>query len=370
MTEYPILEGKMIAPENGVVFSFNPCMLTFSGITSVDRVNLSFQDNAVGGSGKVYGTMWVYLHDGAAQVDVSAYLRAEFAGKAKGADVFKTSCNMAVNIGDGASTDYEVLEYTVIYGAMLPGEVFNPSRIVKMWSAYPQLVSFYHNGIATENPDRIYIQRDNEEPEPWQQLNQEELFNPYISNYDNAVQYDPMQERGQIVLYRSSDTTLTTFTMQFDGTFTGIGDNTIINIEIDNRPQCDDHIFLRWLDKWGFWQYWLYKVGEIQVTDAVVGDAITLLTGTTYPYYATRNIGKSLVKQVTACASSVTAEEWDFLSGIKGSVNVCAFDIASQSWIPVNIAAGSSAFKHGNQSNRLQDFIVKIVYPTTQTQRL
>lgn len=357
----------MMAPKNGVLFGFNPCFLTFSGITTTDKIFISFQEDSAYGSGEVFGTMTVHLLNGRAHVDISAYLRAEFAGRAKGTDIFRTTSNVLVQVGDGTNLEEE-LEYTVVYGAMLPGEVFNPSRIVKMWSAYPQVVSFYHPS-QYDGEVAIYLQKDDAMPEMWQ-LPQGDYEDAGISNYDNQAQDTPMVYRGQVVLYPSMEVTTTTFTMQFDGTFTGIGDNVIINIEIDDRPQCDDHIFLRWLDKWGFWQHWLYKVGEVQVTDAVVGGAITLLTGTTYPYYATRNIGKSLVKQVTACASSVTAEEWDFLSGIKGSVNVCAFDIASQSWIPVNIAAGSSAFKHGNQSNRLQDFIVKIVYPTTQTQRL
>lgn len=368
MTEYQILKGKMIAPENGVVFSFNPCLLTFSGIKGVDKMIITFVDNDYYSDNVILATAEAHLRNGFAQIDISAYLRIPFAGKAKGTDTFKTSALILVQIGDDTGELHEELEFVSVYGAMLPGEVFNPSRIVKMWSAYPQVVSFYHPS-QYDGEVAIYLQKDDAMPEMWQ-LPQGDYEDAGISNYDNQAQDTPMVYRGQVVLYPSMEVTTTTFTMQFDGTFTGIGDNVIINIEIDDRPQCDDHIFLRWLDKWGFWQYWLYKVGEVQVTDAVVGEAIAVLAGTTYQYYATRNIGKSMVKQVTACASSVTAEEWDFLSGIKGSVNVCAFDIASQSWIPVNIAAGSSAFKHGNQSNRLQDFIAKIVYPATQTQRL
>lgn len=367
MTTYPIFDGQMTAPKNGVLFGFNPCFLTFSGITTTDKVLISFQENSEEGSGEVFGTMAVHLLNGYAHVDISAYLRAEFAGRAKGTDIFRTTSNVLVQVGDGTNLEEELL-YTVVYGAMLPGETFNASRSVRLWSAYPQVVSFFHGNQYNEEAN-IYLQKDRNEPQQWQ-LPQSDFYDAMISNYDNQAEEEPMQESGQIIIYPTSATTLTTFTMQFDGTFTAIEGETIINITVDNRPQCDDHIFLRWLDKHGFWQYWLCKVGEVQMTDAVVGSALTFLTGTTYPYYATRNIGKSLVKQVTACATNLTEEEWRMLSTIKGSVNVCAFDIASQSWVPVNVSAGASAWKMGNQASHRQDFSMKVVFPTIQTQRL
>lgn len=367
MTNYPVFDGQMTAPDNGVVFGFNPCFLTFSGVTSVDTIYLDFSDCSENGGGEFLGRMKVHLLNGYAHVDISAYLRAGFGGRAKATDIFRTSSRVAVQIGDRINLEEE-LEYTVVYGAMLPGEVFNASRSVRLWSAYPQVVSFYH-GSQQDGNSYIYLQKDTSAPVAWQ-LPQGDFEDPAISNYDNHAESTPMVESGQIIIYPSSATTLTTFTMQFDGTFTAVEGETIINITVDNRPQCDDHIFLRWLDKHGFWQYWLCKVGEVQMTDAVVGSALTFLTGTTYPYYATRNIGKSLVKQVTACATNLTEEEWQMLSTIKGSVNVCAFDIASQSWVPVNVSAGASAWKMGNQASHRQDFPMKIVFPTIQTQRL
>lgn len=363
MTNYPVFDGQMTAPENGVVFGFNPCFLTFSGVTSVDTIRLDFSDCSEYGGGEVLGRMKVHLLNGYAHVDISAYLRAEFGGRAKGADIFRTSSRVAVQIGDGTNLEEE-LEYTVVYGAMLPGEVFNASRSVRLWSAYPQVVSYF---LPQPSEATLYIQRDEKMPEPALLMQWQEAM---IDNYDNSAGTAPMQKSGQIIIAPKSENTMTSFAMQFDGSFTGIDGNTIINITVDDRPQCDDHIFLRWLDKWGFWQYWLFKIGSVEVTDAVVGSALTFLTGTTYPYYATRNIGKSLVKQVSACATNLTEEEWQMLSTIKGSVNVCAFDTASQSWVPVNVAAGASAWKMGNQSSHRQDFPLKVVFPTIQTQRL
>lgn len=366
MTTYPIFDGQMTAPKNGVLFGFNPCFLTFSGITTTDKVLIAFQENSEYGSGEVFGTMTVHLLNGYAHVDISAYLRAEFGGRAKGTGIFRTSSRVAVQIGDGESLEEE-LEYTVVYGAMLPGEVFNASRSVRLWSAYPQVVSFYH-GSQMNRDSYIYLQKDTSAPVAWQ-LPQGDFDDPAISVYDNQAESTPMVESGQIIISPRQGVP-SSFSMQFDGTFTNIEGDTIINITVDNIPQCDDHIFLRWLDKHGFWQYWLCKVGDVQLTDAVVGSALTFLTGTTYPYYATRNIGKSLVKQVSACATNLTKEEWQMLSTIKGSVNVCAFDTASRSWVPVNVAAGASAWKMGNQSPHRQDFPLKVIFPTIQTQRL
>lgn len=367
MKTYSVFDGQMTAPDNGVVFGFNPCFLEFRNIPIVDVIYLDFSEFGALGSGEVFTRMKVYLLNGYAHVDISAYLRAEFGGRAKGTDTFRTSSRVAVQVGDGVSLEEE-LEYTVIYGAMLPGEVFNPSRTVRLWSAYPQVVSFYH-GSQSEKQAEIYLQKDRNYPQEWQ-LDQGDYVDSMISNYDNNAESIPMRQSGQIVIYPTGSTTLTSFSMQFDGTYTGITEETIINIIVDDTPQRDDHIFLRWLDKHGFWQYWLFKVGDVQLTDAVVGEAIAFLQSTTYSYYATRNIGKSLVKQVSACAINLTEEEWLMLSTIKGSINVCAFDIASQSWVPVNVAAGASAWKMGSQSLHRQDFPLKVVFPTIQTQRL
>lgn len=353
MREFELYGGYLTAPDE-VVFAFNPCFLHIRDI-SKQSVTISITDASMGGDGQQVARLVLHLYDGNADVDISAYLRSAFAGIGKRTDTFKPSTNLQVSIGTVKFT------MTVIYGAMLPGEVFNPSRTVRLWSAYPQIVPFFCTA-----GDYIVLQKDNNPAERFMAQG----YLSFFESYDNMSQSSPMVESGQIVLEPANAEGASTFSMEFDGTFSGIPDMTVINITVDDRPQCDDHIFLRWLDKWGFWQYWLCKIGSIEVSDAVVGGALTFLTGTTYPYYATRNIGKSMVKQVSACATNLTEEEWKMLSTIKGSINVCAFDTASQSWVPVNVAAGASAWKMGNQSSHRQDFPLKVVFPTIQTQRL
>lgn len=353
MREFELYDGYLTAPDE-VVFAYNPCFLHLRDI-SEERVTVIVTDASMGGDEHQVARILLQTHDGCADVDIAAYLRSEFAGLVKRTDTFKTSTVLKVSI------DTVSFDMTVIYGAMLPGEVFNPSRTVKMWSAYPQVVSFFSYG-----GDTVYIQKDGEEPQGF--INEGYLGS--IGQYDNSSESIPMIESGQIVVLPANEELTSTFILQFDRTFTSIVGDTIINIEIDNRPQCDDHIFLRWLDKWGMWQHWLCKVGAVEVSDAVVGEALIFLTGTTYPYYATRNIGKSMVRQITACATQLTEEEWKLLCTIKGSINICAYDIASQSWVPVNVSASTSAWEKGNHAGYRQDFPLKVVFPTIQTQTL
>lgn len=355
MREFELYDGYITVPDE-VVFAFNPCFLHLRDI-SEQKVTIIITDASMGGDGQQLARIVLQLYGSSADVDISAYLRSAFAGIGKRTDTFRPSANLKVSIGTVSFT------LSVVYGAMLPGEVFNPSRTVRLWSAYPQIVPFYSFA-----GDTIIVQKDDAPGTEY--LNSGEPGRGNFEQYDNYNESTPMTKDGQIAIRPASDGQASTFSMEFDGTFTGIEGMTIINIEVDDRPQCDDHIFLRWLDKWGVWQYWLCKIGNVEVSDAVVGSALTFLTGTTYPYYATRNIGKSLVKQVTACATNLTDEEWQMLSTIKGSINVCAFDIASQSWVPVNVSAGASAWKMGNQANHRQDFPMKVVFPTIQTQRL
>lgn len=353
MREFELYGGYLTAPDE-VVFAFNPCFLHLRDM-SEQKVTIIITDASMGGDGQQVARIVLQLYDRSADVDISAYLRSAFAGIGKRTDTFKASTNLQVSIGEVSFT------MTVIYGAMLPGEVFNPSRTVRLWSAYPQIVPFFCTA-----GDYIVLQKDNNPAERFMAQG----YLSFFESYDNMSQSSPMVESGQIVLEPANADNSATFSKEFDDTFNGVPGMTIINITIDNRPQCDDHIFLRWLDKWGFWQYWLCKIGSVEVSDAVVGSVLTFLTGTTYPYYATRNIGKSMVKQVSACATNLTEEEWKMLSTIKGSINVCAFDTASQSWVPVNVAAGASTWKMGSQAPYRQDYPLKVVFPTIQTQRL
>lgn len=349
------------APDE-LVFGFNPTFVSIQ--TEHDAIRTSFDSN-----GQRLGELVLYPRNGRIDVDIMAMLTSAFSGNAKKTDAFPTSAKVDIifvwnsmpEVGDSRYENYRVIvPFSVVYGAMLPGEMFNASRSVRLWSAYPQVVSFFKPSQSF-----VLVQKDKTEAEEWK--NHTDASE--ILSYDNQQEDVAMTESGQIVIAPERGVS-STFAMQFDGTFTNVLGNTIINITVDNTPQCDDHIFLRWLDKHGFWQYWLFKIGNVEISDAVVGSALTFLTGTTYPYYATRNIGKSLVKQVTACATNLTEEEWKMLSSIKGSASVCAFDTASQSWVPVNVAAGASAWQMGNQSSHRQDFSLKAIFPTIQTQRL
>jgi hypothetical protein len=343
----------MKAPD-AVAFAFNPCFLQFENIRQ-EKLTVFIRDD----QDQQLARIVINTLNGNATLDISAYIRGVFAGYAKEDGVFPTSCPLSITVGS------VTFDLCTVYGATLPGEMFNASRSVRLWSAYPQVVSFFHSSLSS-GESSVYIQKDNQEAQIWQP-SQDTFYRASISNYDNQAEETPMQKSGQIVIYPASEDEQLTFSTQFDGTFSGIAGEVIINISVDDTPQCDDHIFLRWLDRHGFWQYWLCKIGDVQVTDAVIGDALTFFTGTSY---ATRNIGKNLVKKVSACATNLTEEEWLMLSTIKGSINVCAFDTASQSWVPVSITAGTSTWKMGNQASHRQDFPLVVTFPTIPTQRL
>jgi hypothetical protein len=356
MRTFNLTSGGTITTPDELCFAFNPCFLQIEGVTHTLDLTIDFYVEGVKDSSATLA-----LYGGKASLEASAYLRAGFTGKAVGTEIFSTTQRAEARV-DGVT-----IPFCVIYGSMFVGDIFNPSRTIRLWSNYPQVISFYHPHVNSGEAE-VYIQRDKEEPHVLDLPSGEEKAG--ITNYDNKASLFPMVHSGQLVVFSDKETTKTTFSMQFDGTFTGIEGNIIINVDVDNAPQCDDHIFLRWLDKWGMWQYWLFKIGEVGVSDVVVGGALVFLTGTTYPYYTTRNISKSIVKQVAVCAPSVNRERWDFLSTIKGSVNVCAYDTTSQSWMPVDVAVENAVWREGANAPVLQDFAVKVIFPTIQHQKL
>ena len=362
MIEIQLDDARIYLPSD-IAFAYNPYFMTFdfrdSGYAKGATVEVEVYDNSYHGNGEMYTTFDVQLYGGYAQMDISPYLHAPFLGKAKYTNIFPTSHEMILVIRERDTQDEAEFAIVVIYGAMARGERFNASRLVTLWKNYPQVVSYFAPAGT-----KVYLQADDQEPF----LNQDYMTYE-INNYDNNISPSPMQESGQIVIM-PEDGVQSSFAMQYDGSFSGIDDATIINIKVDDREQCDDCIFLRWLDAHGFWQYWLFSLTEVQLADAVVGSALTFLAGGTYPYYVTRNIGKEVVKQVTAVAPNVTKEDWNFLVTIKGSVDVCAFDTATQTWVPVNVTAEKASWKSDNTSAHYQDFVIKVVYPTQQQQRL
>lgn len=352
MRDYVVGNISITVPDR-VTFAYNPCIIYVGGV-GTGKVTMYVYDE----EGRSIAYISTYAINGSVSVDISAYLRSVYSGKNKGTEAFETSAEVSVYV---AGT---TIPFTVIYGSMHPGETFNPSRNVRLWKAYPQKISVF---LPDPSGYRVYTQADSASLV-------ETLVYGWNKPMITQMGYSNASKSAQIVVRpKDNGVSESTFTMEFDGTFSetkeGEG-STIVNITIDSTPQSDSDIFVRWLDKWGFWQYWLFKAGAIELADAVVGEAIAFLTGTTYPYYASRNIGRSLVKSVKVCAPSVTREEWDFLSTIKGSVNVSAYDIVSQVWIPVSISAESHTWKRGMQEQHLQDYAMRIIYPTVQTQRL
>ena len=152
--------------------------------------------------------------------------------------------------------------------------------------------------------------------------------------------------------------------MTFDNTFRPIGDGVIINRLVVDDSNCG--IYIRWIDRHGFYQYYLFMEGESVTESSSEGEKINeLYDDSKYTYFGVSHYqGKSISRVVKACATLVGADTIDMLMTILSSPLVDMY--ADGMWIPVNISGGSFA----RSMEHLQDFEISIEIPDIKSQML
>lgn len=297
--------------------------------------------------------------NGYCRLDVSEYMKALFADFDK-VDISPTSKRATIRIEAGSEEVFSK-EYTVIFGSIYPGETFNPSpSTTHWWKNMPQTFSWYHAGGS------IAIQYDGEpyEADIVMQLDNGIVTVPLSNMF--PPQSDPM--RTAEFQDMTDGVQLTTFTMEFDGTFQPGENNTQLHRFIVHDD--DRGVFIRWLDRHGMWQYWMMKAGATSYTDAVYGELLNMITDTGIPYdvYVQRMEGKTAAAKMNVCAPSVDKDTHTFLCGMCSSPHVSM--LMGGLWMPIQIAAGTHTWAFDSKRRKLQDFEISIVLPEIPTQKL
>lgn len=236
------------------------------------------------------------------------------------------------------NSQYQYFEFRVLFGAMRPGDTFNPSRIGKWWRNYPQTATFY-----ADNGGDLYVRQD-------------------------AIAY-PLQADEQIEAGLNTLTLADVFdTAEVYAAFRYVdsgGDSIDQYFEVCD---CAEGVFLRWLDRHGMFQYWLFEKGNEVEKTATYGEVLPLIISDgTREYWAGRYQGKSAGKQITACAPLVTRDEFEFLADLGASAHVSVYE--DEVWVPVTISGASHTWNR-DKAQKLQDFAFTIAYPDTETPKL
>lgn len=318
-----------------VSFCFNPMKIkvnTENTITCTISYNeMSFTDKRV-----PYG--------GSVELDISMYSQAFF--NAGGMELLPSK-EIIVKIQ--TSADSFTFTTRVIWGAMNIGEVFNQPRTVTWFKKFPFTFSMYIASGAT-----MRKRYDRNKYHTFSAGSGLVHLNP-SSLFGNATNFG--------VIRLDEEIPESTFDYTFDSTFRPVGDGVIINRLIVDDSECG--IYLRWIDRHGFYQYWLFQEGE---SGAGVDNGDKLyydFSDDTYSFNGVfRYTSKSMQMTKKACATLVDQGTFNMLFTLLSSPLVDMY--VAGVWVPVSIEADTAT----DSGEDLQDFEITIVLPDIISQSL
>lgn len=329
-----VFNGHTITYPDEICFAFNPQIITVDKLTKsvVIRVGI-YSDKREPLNGKV-------------SIDISEYIRSML--RFESTSILDTKHSIFVEIDIDEKTYYIFLY--AIWGAMNIGELFNPSRTVTMFRKFPSLITFFSYG-------EINVRYDGED------YTSMKIERDYLFHKDLSEEFKDAKEFGMIKILNTPESP-STFQFTFDRTFKPIPDDAVFIKVLFN--DCDKGIYLRWLDRHGFLQYWLFQEGDLTGQSSNEGEKLNVdYSDVKYTYNGmSRYQGKTYQTTRKACATLVDRDIFSMLSTIHSSPIVDMY--IDGNWIPVNIVAGSFT----DSGADLQDFEIQITMPETITQML
>lgn len=352
-----------------LAFAFNPCIVV------VEHTGLDWAEVIIGAGSKTFKVQCVG-YNGKAFFDLREYIQALFDEEDFGdidysEDARRTELGKMVTFGFAASWNggNTVINYAgteiqtfFIWGALKVGgeEVYNAKRTLKWFRGYPFTVGVYAHGGGS-----ILFARDGV-PSKFINLNEQGVWNVLIDDAQ-AEKYITLSDcTGALVE--------TTFDSTFDLTFRMSGGGTITEkIRVEIVDGIDDGVYLRWINRHGFYCYWLFKRGAEQRKTSIAQEffrnnleAYDMSYG--YQYGAGRRQMYQREDTIPVCAPLVDSVTWDWLFDCATSPVVemlAGYDEqGAPRWMSVGVQAGT----YTKAEQVLQDFVINVLLPEVPIQ--
>ena len=124
-------------------------------------------------------------------------------------------------------------------------------------------------------------------------------------------------------------------------------------------------IYLRWIDRHGFYQYWLFQIGDNILQVSTNGELLyQTFSDNKYAYYGVSRQSKKMQKSIKACATLIDQDTFDMLSTLHTSPLIDLYHEGK--WFPVRLATGTV----NHLRKPLQDFEIEIMLPEIISQIL
>lgn len=354
--------GITIKYADAVGFAFLPCIIkaSGSGVAGIETT-ISRETRAHTYSVEAFADNCI--------MDYREYVQALFDGISFGnLDYTKVSqqsnlgavFNISVKVKNREGSDIATFSYTTFYvwGAMRAGETWNGFKRLTWFTHFPFSFGLYLNAASQILVD--YEGAPNKLVKPGiagiVDINASVL--PGKARYWNIYDFDGKIEQG-------------TFTDVFDLTFAmAVGGKQSLLARIE-RNDTEKGIYLRWIDRHGFYRYWLFTQGDesraISSDTSFVRNNLGEYDDTIFGYLGAngRRQGYSREDTIPLCAPLVDSETFDFLQDVASSPVVDMY-LGDNNWQSVTIKAGT----YTKTTAELQDFVCNLVINNTQIQQL
>ena len=354
--------GITIKYADAVGFAFLPCIIkaSGSGVASIETT-ISRETRAHTYSVEAFADNCI--------MDYREYVQALFDGISFGnLDYTKVSqqsnlgavFNISVKVKNREGSDIATFSYTTFYvwGAMRAGETWNGFKRLTWFTHFPFSFGLYLNAASQILVG--YEGAPNKLVKPGiagiVDINASVL--PGKARYWNIYDFDV--KIGQV-----------TFTDVFDLTFAlAVGGKQSLLARIE-RNDTEKGIYLRWIDRHGFYRYWLFTQGDesraISSDTSFVRNNLGEYDDTIFGYLGAngRRQGYSREDTIPLCAPLVDSETFDFLQDVASSPVVDMY-LGDNNWQSVTIKAGT----YTKTTAELQDFVCNLVINNTQIQQL
>lgn len=317
-----------------VVFAFNP-----------NRVSV-WTDKSVTVSVASVNYPQVYTDtrepmNGGVEIDISKYLQSFVDKETRSRDV-----RVRLETEDGSY----MFDVMVLWGAINIGEAYNEPRTTEWFSNYPFTFELYvPNDAKVQVATLNGTYADVELGHGLVQIDPKELF--------------PLSQTGiQIKLERVASTSVWDYT--FDHTFRDAVESGV-SVYTLTRNDAVCGLYLRWVDRHGKMQYYLFEKGVESQIDKAADMMTGVFTGENYEYLTSIYERKEATHNIMLCAPLVNKETFSLLKTMNTAVVVELY--YNGEWLPVNIEPVTI---QEPMKVELVDYEVNMIYPVMMVQRL
>ena len=357
------INGITIKYADAVCFAFLPCIIKASGS------GVSSIETTISGEAKAH-TYGVEAFADNCIMDYREYVQALFDGISFGnLDYSRESqksnlgatFNITVKVKNSEGSNIAIFSYTTFYvwGAMRAGETWNGRKKLTWFTHFP-----FSFGIYMSEADDLLVYADGRITSKLIELAGQGIYEITSKVLKAGAKSYSIKDYGGKIQQATFDTT-------FDFTFYLKTSSSYTELAVIKADNTEKGIYLRWVDRHGFYRYWLFTQGDesraISSDTSFLRNNLGEYDDTIFGYLGAngRRQGYSREDTIPLCAPLVDSETFDFLQDLTSSPVVDMY-LGSNKWQSVTIKAGT----YTKTTAELQDFVCNLAINNTQIQQL